>query len=115
MSAYGYEIVQKHTFDIEPDVHVKLSINEINAEDEARSKYLSGVGIAQQCQAIVGLKESLLGFSVNMPGTTAKDAFDMVLLTQYFDTMKEIGGSSKSSAVFILHGPGAVHDIATQI
>ncbi|GMP78700.1 hypothetical protein CsSME_00034533 [Camellia sinensis var. sinensis] len=40
---------------------------------------------------------------------------DMVLITQYFDTMKEIGASSKSSAVFIPHGPGAVREIAEQI
>jgi hypothetical protein len=40
---------------------------------------------------------------------------DMVLVTQYFDTMKEIGASSKSSSVFIPHGPGAVKDVAAQI
>ncbi|KAJ0977896.1 hypothetical protein J5N97_013370 [Dioscorea zingiberensis] len=48
-------------------------------------------------------------------GTTAKDVMDMVLVTQYFDTMKEIGATSKSSAVFIPHGPGAVRDVASQI
>lgn len=86
------------------------------AEGEAESKYLSGVGIARQRQAIVdGLRESVIGFSVNVPGTTAKDVLDMVLITQYFDTMKEIGASSKASAVFIPHGPGTVHDVATQI
>jgi regulator of protease activity HflC (stomatin/prohibitin superfamily) len=88
------------------------------AEGEAESKYLSGVGIAQQRQAIVdGLRESVIGFSVNVPGTTAKDVLDldMVLITQYFDTMKEIGAHSKSSAVFIPHGPGNVRDVATQI
>lgn len=86
------------------------------AEGEAESKYLSGLGIARQRQAIVdGLRDSVLGFSVNVPGTTAKDVMDMVLVTQYFDTMKEIGASSKSSAVFIPHGPGAVRDVATQI
>ncbi|KAK4603961.1 hypersensitive-induced response protein 1 [Quercus suber] len=139
MSAYGYEIVQTLIVDIEPDEHVKRSMNEINAaarmrlatnekaeaekiiqikraEGEAESKYLSGVGIARQRQAIVdGLRESVIGFSVNVPGTTAKDVLDMVLITQYFDTMKEIGASSKSSAVFIPHGPGTVHDVATQI
>lgn len=139
MSAYGYEIVQTLIVDIEPDEHVKRSMNEINAaarmrlatnekaeaekiiqikraEGEAESKYLSGLGIARQRQAIVdGLRESVIGFSVNVPGTTAKDVLDMVLITQYFDTMKEIGASSKSSAVFIPHGPGTVHDVATQI
>jgi len=139
MSHYGYEIVETLIVDIEPDEHVKRAMNEINAaarmrlaanekaeaekiiqikraEGEAESKYLSGLGIARQRQAIVdGLRDSVLGFSVNVPGTTAKDVMDMVLVTQYFDTMKEIGASSKSSAVFIPHGPGAVRDVATQI
>uniref|UniRef100_M4D0W9 Band 7 domain-containing protein n=1 Tax=Brassica campestris TaxID=3711 RepID=M4D0W9_BRACM len=139
MSAYGFEIVQTLIVDIEPDEHVKRAMNEINAaarmrlaanekaeaekilqikraEGEAEAKYLSGLGIARQRQAIVdGLRDSVLGFSVNVPGTTAKDVMDMVLVTQYFDTMKEIGASSKSSAVFIPHGPGAVRDVATQI
>ncbi|GJW92296.1 hypersensitive-induced reaction 1 protein [Tanacetum coccineum] len=139
MSAYGFKIVQTLIVDIEPDVHVKKAMNEINAaarlrlaatekaeadkillikraEGEAESKYLSGLGIARQRQAIVdGLRDSVLGFSVNVPGTTVKDVMDMVLVTQYFDTMKEIGAASKSSAVFIPHGPGAVRDVATQI
>ncbi|CAN1262410.1 Hypersensitive-induced reaction 1 protein [Linum perenne] len=86
------------------------------AEGEAESKYLSGLGIARQRQAIVdGLRDSVLGFSSNVPGTSAKDVMDMVLVTQYFDTMKEIGAASKSSAVFIPHGPGAVRDVAAQI
>ncbi|KAL3633534.1 Hypersensitive-induced response protein-like protein 2 [Castilleja foliolosa] len=139
MSAYGFEIVQTLIVDIEPDVHVKRAMNEINAaarmrvaanekaeaekilqikkaEGEAESKYLSGLGIARQRQAIVdGLRDSVLAFSENVPGTTAKDVMDMVLVTQYFDTMKEIGASSKSSAIFVPHGPGAVKDVASQI
>lgn len=139
MSAYGYEIVQTLIVDIEPDIHVKRAMNEINAaarlrvaanekaeaekilqikkaEGEAESKYLSGLGIARQRQAIVnGLRDSVLAFSENVPGTSARDVMDMVLVTQYFDTMKEIGATSKSSAVFIPHGPGAVKDVASQI
>ncbi|XP_009759900.1 hypersensitive-induced reaction 1 protein-like [Nicotiana tabacum] len=139
MSAYGYEIVQTLIVDIEPDEHVKRAMNEINAaarmrvaanekaeaekilqikraEGEAESMYLSGLGVARQRQAIVdGLRDSVLGFSVNVPGTSAKDVMDMVLLTQYFDTMKEIGASSRSSAVFLPHGPGAVREAASQI
>jgi regulator of protease activity HflC (stomatin/prohibitin superfamily) len=139
MSHYGFEIVQTLIVDIEPDEHVKRAMNEINAasrmrmaanekaeaekilqikraEGEAESKYLSGLGIARQRQAIVdGLRDSVLAFSENVPGTTAKDVMDMVLVTQYFDTMREIGASSKSNSVFIPHGPGAVKDIASQI
>jgi len=86
------------------------------AEGDAESKYLAGLGVARQRQAIVdGLRDSVLAFSENVPGTTSKDIMDMVLMTQYFDTMKDIGASSKSNAVFIPHGPGAVQDVASQI
>ncbi|KAI3742411.1 hypothetical protein L1987_60092 [Smallanthus sonchifolius] len=60
------------------------------------------------------LKQSVLAFSENVSGTSAKEVMDMVLLTQYFDTMKDIGASSKSNVVFLPHGPGAVKDIASQ-
>lgn len=59
------------------------------AEAEAKSKYLAGLGIARQRQAIVeGLKESVLGFSNSVPGASSKDIMDMILITQYFDTMR---------------------------
>ncbi len=81
----------------------------------AEAKYLSGVGVARQRQAIVdGLRESVLAFSDNVPRTTPKEVMDMVLVTQYFDTMKEIDTSSKNSTVFP-HGLGAVRDVAEQI
>jgi len=139
MTNYGFEIVQTLIVDIEPDETVKRAMNEINAaarmrvatkdkaeaekilqikraEGEAEAKYLSGLGIARQRQAIVdGLRDSVLAFSDNVPGTTAREVMDMVLVTQYFDTMKEIGAHSKASTVFIPHGPGAVRDVAEEI
>nr|GEU42215.1 hypersensitive-induced response protein 1 [Tanacetum cinerariifolium] len=139
MSANGFEIVQTLIVGIEPDERVKKAMSEINAvarsrvaatekaetekilqikraEGEAKSKYLSGQGIARQRQAIVdGLRDIVFGFLVNVPKTNDKDVMDTVLVTQYFDTMNEIGASSKSSVMFIPHGPGVVRDVSTQI
>jgi len=42
------------------------------------------------------------------PGTTAKDVMNLVLMTQYFDTLKEIGASSRSNAILIPHSPGSL-------
>ena len=50
----------------------------------------------------------MLAFSMNVPRTTSKDFLDMVLVTQYLDTMKEVGALSS-------HGPGVVKYIASQI
>lgn len=47
----------------------------------------------------------MIGFSTSVPGVTTKDVMDMILITQYFDTMKEISVSSNSSAVFIPREP----------
>lgn len=86
------------------------------AEGEVEARYLSGVGVAQQRQAIVdGLQESVLAFANNVPGTSPNEVMDMVLVTQYFDTLKEIDSNSRNTAVFIPHGPGAVCDVAEQI
>ncbi|KAE8657442.1 Hypersensitive-induced response protein 1 [Hibiscus syriacus] len=110
MSHYGLRVAANEKAEAEKILQIK------RAEGDAESKYLAGLGIARQRQAIVdGLRDSVLAFSVNVPGTTSKDVMDMVLVTQYFDTMKEIGASSKSNSVFIPHGPGAVRDVASQI
>ncbi|KAE8729857.1 Hypersensitive-induced response protein 1 [Hibiscus syriacus] len=140
MSHYGFEIVQTLIVDIEADENVRSAMNEINAtarlrvaanekaeaekilqikraEGDAESMYLAGLGVARERQDVVErLEDSLLDFSVNIPGTTSKDVKDMILATQYLDTMKEIGTSSKSNSVFIPHGPSAVrrHCVSNQ-
>lgn len=86
------------------------------AEAEAEAKYLGGVGMAKQRQAITdGLRENILNFSHAVSGTTAKEVMDLIMVTQYFDTIKELGNSSKNTTVFIPHGPGHVRDITEQI
>jgi regulator of protease activity HflC (stomatin/prohibitin superfamily) len=139
MAEYGYEIVTVLVRDIDPDPKVKESMNEINAaqrfqsaakargegektlivkkaEAEAESKKLQGEGIANQRKAIItGLQESLDLFQKGVQGATARDAMELVLLTQYFDTLKEIGAQGKSNTIFIPHSPGGVSDIASQL
>lgn len=86
------------------------------AEAEAEAKYLGGVGVARQRQAITdGLRENILNFSHKVEGTSAKEVMDLILITQYFDTIKDLGNSSKNTTVFIPHGPGHVRDISDQI
>lgn len=59
------------------------------AEAEAESMYLSGLGVARQRKAIMeGLKDSIVDFSSNVHGTTAKDIMDLLVLNQYFDTLQ---------------------------
>ena len=132
MKTYGYAIDQALVTDIQPDEKVKAAMNEINAaqreqvaatargetekilkvkqaEAEAQSKALQGQGIANQRKAIIeGLKESVEAFSAAVEGASARDVMMLVLVTQYLDTMKEIGTQDKSNTIFVSHSPGAI-------
>ncbi len=139
MDDFGYGIIKALVTDIDPDAKVKSSMNEINAaqrlreaaiqqaeadkirvvkaaEGEAESKALQGKGIADQRKAIIdGLKESVENFQTSIDGTNAHDVMNLVLMTQYFDTLKDIGLSGKSNTILIPHSPGGMGDISDQM
>ena len=46
---------------------------------------------------------------------TAKDVLELVLVTQYFDTMKDIGVQSRAKTIFVPNNPGALSDITGEI
>src|SRR6476661_2405585 len=120
MSTFGYEIVNVLVTDIIPDAKVKSAMNDINAaqreqvaanargeaekilvvkraEAEAESKALQGAGIANQRKAIIdGLKESIKEFQTGVGGTSTTEVMQLVLVTQYFDTIKSIGELDKT-------------------
>src|ERR1700685_52784 len=139
MRTYGYAIDQALVTDIEPDEKVKAAMNDINAaqreqvaatargeaekilkvkqaEAEAQSKALQGQGIANQRKAIIeGLKESVEAFSKAVEGSTPHDVMMLVLVTQYLDTMKEIGANDKGNTIFLSHSPTAMVELFCQL
>ena len=73
-----------------------------SAEAEAEAKYLSGVGVAKQRKAIVdGLRESIVDFSENTEDTSTKEVMDLLLLTQYFDMVRDVGSANHCRTVFV--------------
>ena len=139
MAGFGYEIVNVLVTDIVPDEKVKAAMNDINAaqreqvaasargeaekilvvkkaEAEAESKALQGQGVANQRRAIIeGLQRSIEAFQKVVGGTSASEVMQLVLVTQYFDTLRSIGETNKTSTLFLSHNPGAVKEISDQI
>jgi len=139
MSEFGYNILKALVTDMVPDEKVKAAMNDINAaqreqtaaqargeaekilkvkqaEAEAQSKALQGEGVARQRQAIIqGLQASVEQFKSAVEGSTARDVMAMVLLTQYFDTLRDIGTAGKSTTILLPNQPGTVNDLLTQI
>lgn len=139
MKEYGYSIVKVLISDIVPDPKVKAAMNDINAaqrereatvsraetnklllvkqaEAEAESKRLQGEGIANQRKAIIsGLKDSVEDFAKTVPGSTPQDVMQLVLMTQYFDTLKDIAANDHSNTIMIPHSPDTLTDLFAQI
>ena len=138
LQKYGYSLVRALVNDIQPDTGVADAMNEINrqqrlqvaaehegeakkimvvkaAEADAESKRLSGKGIADQRTAIVeGLRESVKDASTAL-GVEAPAVMTLVLMTQYYDMLTEVGKNSKTNTIMLPHTPGAVGDIKEQI
>ena len=124
MCEFGFSILQTLVTDISPDERVRNAMNEINsskrlrqaatekaeaeklvlvkkAEADSESMYLQGQGIARQRKAIMeGLKSSVDVFSSSIKGASAKDVLELVLITQYFDTLRGISSAKNCRAVF---------------
>ncbi|MGA3080338.1 MAG: SPFH domain-containing protein [Terracidiphilus sp.] len=139
MATFGFEIVNVLVTDIVPDQKVKSAMNDINAaqreqvaanargeaekilvvkkaEAEAESKALQGQGIANQRKAIIeGLQVSIEQFQKVVDGASSKDVMQLVMVTQYFDTLKSIGESDKTNTLFLSHSPGSVKEVSEQI
>lgn len=118
-----------------PDARVKASMNEINAskrlkeasshkaeadkvqqvkaaEADAEARYLSGLGVARQRKAIVdGLQSSVNDFSDQVSGVTSKDVMDILMLTQYFDTLSAVGANN----LILEHEPASVASLSNQV
>tara|TARA_B100000524_G_C23451768_1_gene299140 strand:- start:3 stop:359 length:357 start_codon:yes stop_codon:yes gene_type:complete len=86
---------------------------EIQAKADAEAKYKQGEGIARQRQAIIaGLRDSVNAFKDEVAGVDAKSVMDLMLMTQYFDMMKDIGADSKSNAIFMTHSPAGLSNVS---
>ena len=139
MADFGYSITKALVTDIKPDDKVKAAMNDINAaqreqvassargeaekilkvkqaEADADSKALQGQGIANQRKAIIsGLQESVELFQKSVPGASPSDVLTLVMMTQYLDTLKEVGANSHTNTIMLPHSPGGLSEFFSEI
>jgi regulator of protease activity HflC (stomatin/prohibitin superfamily) len=138
MDEYGYDVVNVLIVDLDVGSKVTEAMNSIQtyqrmknamtdqaeaqkiavvkaAEADAEAKRLSGVGLAEQRKAIVaGLQSSVEMFRQGVPGLSNDDVMSLLLLNQYFDTLKDVAKSSSAVSLFISHS-GGLDAIANQM
>ncbi len=136
MSEFGYDIIKALVTDINPDQRVKTAINEAQrlriaatergdaekiikvkaAEADAQSHILQGQGIAGQRKAIIeGFRDSLTDFQKDVHDVDTRDVMSLILIAQYFDTLKEMGKNGNMNSIMIPHSPSSLGDLQQQI
>jgi regulator of protease activity HflC (stomatin/prohibitin superfamily) len=139
MTDFGYEIGKVLVTEIEPDAKVKAAMNEINAaqreaqaanargeaektlrvknaEANAEADRLKGEGIAAQRLAIInGAKQSVEELKSAYPGVSEETLMNMLMMTQYFETLSQLGGKAGDKVIFVPVTPDGVGAFRQQI
>ena len=62
-----------------------------------------------------GLRESVQGFHAEVVGVTSREVIEMMMITQYFDMLKDIGTVKGATKIFTSHSPATVADVGAQL
>jgi regulator of protease activity HflC (stomatin/prohibitin superfamily) len=136
MREFGFNIINTLVQDISPDSRVRDSMNSINAaqrdrvaaqslaeadkikrvtqaEAEAESKRLQGEGVAAQRKAIaLGIAEQ---YEMLRKVGIENSAEQLLLMTQYFDTMQDVARNGRSNVLYLPSNPGSVGSMGEEI
>lgn len=139
MDDFGHGIVKALMTDIDPAKCVKDSMNAINeaqrlrmaaeekgeadriikvkaAEAEAQSKKLQGEGIANQRKAIIeGLRESTENLASALASPGAREVMQLIMITQYFDTIGAFAKDGKTNAILLNHSPSGLTGVIEEM
>jgi len=136
IESFGYKIIQTLVTDIQVDERIIKAMNDIvaserekraaiekaeakkilmikEAEAEAEAKKLQGQGIAnQRIEIIKGFAQSIN--ELKDTNISEEEILRFVLLTQYFDTLKDVA-SSESNTIMLPGSPRGFSDISEEI
>ncbi|MBC8000923.1 MAG: SPFH domain-containing protein [Leptolyngbya sp.] len=139
MVGFGYEIGKVLVTEIDPDAKVKAAMNDINAaqrereaanargeaektlrvkaaEAQSEADRLKGEGIAKQRLAIItGAKQSVEELKSAYPGVSEETLINMLMMTQYFETLSQLGGKPGDKVIFVPGTPDGVASFRQQI
>ena len=83
---------------------------------DAEAKFMQGQGISRQRAAIMnGLQDSVVAFKGDVSGVDSSSILDLMITTQYFDMMKDVGENSRTNALYLQHSPAALQGLAQSV
>ena len=55
-----------------------------------------------------GLRDSVEGFTENLDNISPREVVEMMMITQYFDMLRDIGSTGKANAIFTTQSDGGL-------
>ena len=80
-----------------------------------RSEHDRWVLALHLCSAVLHALEPVQDFNESVSDIGSREVMEMMLITQYFDMLRDVGANGKNSTVFVPHQPGGITDIGNQI
>lgn len=138
MEGYGIDIMSALVVDIQPRYGVSEAMDKIQkvqrlrvaavdaaetdkltrvraAEANCTSRRLAGEGLAQQRKAVVaGLLSTVKEVKSDVPSLSTKDAATMLIMNQYYDTLRAIASRS-GRKVMVWETSGGLERVADQL
>lgn len=139
MGEYGYKLVAVQVTDIDPDAAVKKEMNRINAaqracvaaeregeaekikmvkqaEGNAESKRLAGLGIANERREIAkGIHDAREQVKEGSEGMDDRGVMKILGLVQYLDTLAAFAKADGTKTILVPHSPGGLADFERQL
>jgi regulator of protease activity HflC (stomatin/prohibitin superfamily) len=85
------------------------------AEADRESRKLSGLGVAEEREAIInGLKSSIENMKQATGGET-QSVMNVVLLNQYMDMIRTVGSTQNTKVIFLNSNPGSIDGMMKQL
>lgn len=138
MEGYGIDIMSALVVDIQPRYGVSEAIDQVQkvqrlrvaavdaaetekltrvraAEASCTSRRLAGEGLAQQRKALVaGLLSTVKEMKSDVPSLSTQDAATMLIMNQYYDTLRAIASRS-GRRVMVWETSGGLERVASQL
>ena len=118
MTSFGYSILTALVIDIAPDSKVVEAMNEINAAQRLREAATEKgeaekILMVKQAEAESESKK-LQDFKEGLPDATSRDVMNLVMMTQYFDTIRDLKGVG-THTILLPYSPNTVGDLSKQM
>merc|ERR1712100_770428 len=107
--------IRSYIFDVVRSTVPRIKLDDVFTSKEEIAQEVKNMLAKSMEEFGYNIISTLVNFQKEVDGISSKDVMEMMMMTQYFDTMKEVGTQGGNSTIFVPSGPGAVGEASSAI